>query len=371
MSRPEVSVTGPGPCGRRSTRPDGAPLPARQGPLHRHPAHVGHPAGRDLDAGRGDRARPRLGGERVGGGDRAAHALHCGGGPAAVQPAARRRDCGRRSRGTAWADSRAASGRSAMGILRTPIRAVGRVGLAAMFITGGADAMLAPGPWTAKAAELGVPFDPELAVRINGAAMLAAGVALPRACGPAWPRACWPARWCPPPWPATRTGSSTTRPPAASSGPISSRTSACSAAPCWCSASRARPTASHPGSASRPGSSGRSSRPRSGGVRQPARRRQAHRRPGQAPRRAVVGQAEAAPREPVVPAADHRPAQGGRGRAGRGGRGRLGGRGAADRGRHQPQNPRRQPQGGLRSPAQPGPVRPERVVRSWRERQQR
>jgi putative oxidoreductase len=72
-----------------------------------------------------------------------------------------------------------------MGIVRTPVRAVGRVGLAAMFITGGADAMLEPGPRTAKAAELGVPLDPELAVRINGAAMLAAGVAL--ALG-LWPR---------------------------------------------------------------------------------------------------------------------------------------------------------------------------------------
>jgi putative oxidoreductase len=72
-----------------------------------------------------------------------------------------------------------------MEILRTPVRAVGRVGLAAMFITGGADAMLAPGPRTAKAAELGVPLDPELAVRVNGAAMLAAGVAL--ALG-LWPR---------------------------------------------------------------------------------------------------------------------------------------------------------------------------------------
>jgi uncharacterized membrane protein YphA (DoxX/SURF4 family) len=72
-----------------------------------------------------------------------------------------------------------------MGILRTPIRAAGRVGLAAMFITGGADAMLTPGPRTTKAAELGVPLDPELAVRVNGAAMLAAGVAL--AVG-LWPR---------------------------------------------------------------------------------------------------------------------------------------------------------------------------------------
>ena len=72
-----------------------------------------------------------------------------------------------------------------MEIVRTPVRAVGRVGLAAMFITGGADAMLAPGPRMTKAEELGVPLDPELAVRLNGAAMLAAGVAL--ALG-LWPR---------------------------------------------------------------------------------------------------------------------------------------------------------------------------------------
>jgi putative oxidoreductase len=72
-----------------------------------------------------------------------------------------------------------------MEILRAPVRAAGRVGLAAMFITGGADAMLDPGARTSKAAELGVPLDPELAVRANGAAMLAAGVAL--ALG-VWPR---------------------------------------------------------------------------------------------------------------------------------------------------------------------------------------
>jgi putative oxidoreductase len=72
-----------------------------------------------------------------------------------------------------------------MEIVRTPVRAVGRVALAAMFITGGADAMLEPGPRTTKAAELGVPLDPELAVRVNGAAMLAAGIAL--ALG-LWPR---------------------------------------------------------------------------------------------------------------------------------------------------------------------------------------
>ena len=103
-----------------------------------------------------------------------------------------------------------------MGILRTPIRAVGRVGLAAMFITGGADAMLAPGPWTAKAAELGVPFDPELAVRINGAAMLAAGVALALGLRPCLAAGVLAGTLVPTTLPATRTGSSTTgRPPPA------------------------------------------------------------------------------------------------------------------------------------------------------------
>jgi putative oxidoreductase len=72
-----------------------------------------------------------------------------------------------------------------MDLIRAPLRAAGRVALAAMFITGGADAMLDPGPRTAKAEEVGVPLDPELAVRANGAAMLAAGVAL--ALG-IWPR---------------------------------------------------------------------------------------------------------------------------------------------------------------------------------------
>ena len=65
-----------------------------------------------------------------------------------------------------------------MDLLRAPLRAAGRVALAAMFITGGADAMLNPGPRTSKAEEVGVPLDPELAVRANGAAMLGAGVAL-------------------------------------------------------------------------------------------------------------------------------------------------------------------------------------------------
>ena len=65
-----------------------------------------------------------------------------------------------------------------MELLRAPLRAVGRAALAAMFISGGADALLDPGPRVGPAAELGVPMEPELAVRLNGAAMLAAGTAL-------------------------------------------------------------------------------------------------------------------------------------------------------------------------------------------------
>jgi putative oxidoreductase len=75
--------------------------------------------------------------------------------------------------------------RSAMEPVRGPLRAAGRVALAAMFITGGADALFDPGPRAPKAAEIGVPLDPEVAVRANGAAMLAAGTAL--ALG-VWPR---------------------------------------------------------------------------------------------------------------------------------------------------------------------------------------
>jgi putative oxidoreductase len=69
--------------------------------------------------------------------------------------------------------------------LRAPLRAVGRAALATMFITGGADALLEPGPRAARAAELRVPLEPELAVRVNGTTMLAAGMAL--AIG-VWPR---------------------------------------------------------------------------------------------------------------------------------------------------------------------------------------
>ena len=72
-----------------------------------------------------------------------------------------------------------------MEVVRGPVRAAGRVALAAMFITGGADALFDPGPRAPKAAEIGVPLDPEVAVRANGAAMLGAGAAL--ALG-IWPR---------------------------------------------------------------------------------------------------------------------------------------------------------------------------------------
>jgi putative oxidoreductase len=65
-----------------------------------------------------------------------------------------------------------------MEALRVPLRAVGRAALAAMFVTGGADALLDPGPRAPRVAELGVPLEPELAVRLNGAVMLAGGVAL-------------------------------------------------------------------------------------------------------------------------------------------------------------------------------------------------
>jgi putative oxidoreductase len=75
--------------------------------------------------------------------------------------------------------------RNAMEALRAPLRAAGRATLAAMFITGGADALFDPGPRTPRAAELGLPLEPELAVQLNGAAMLVAGVAL--AAG-IWPR---------------------------------------------------------------------------------------------------------------------------------------------------------------------------------------
>ena len=65
-----------------------------------------------------------------------------------------------------------------MELFRAPLRAPGRTALSAMFVSGGLDAWLAPGPRTRRAADLGVPLDPELAVRLNGAVMVAAGLTL-------------------------------------------------------------------------------------------------------------------------------------------------------------------------------------------------
>jgi uncharacterized membrane protein YphA (DoxX/SURF4 family) len=64
-----------------------------------------------------------------------------------------------------------------MGIVRAPLRWLGRAALSAMFIAGGTDAVRQPAPRAPKAANLGIP-SPELAVRANGAVMVAAGVAL-------------------------------------------------------------------------------------------------------------------------------------------------------------------------------------------------
>ena len=65
-----------------------------------------------------------------------------------------------------------------MEVLRAPLRAAGRAALAVMFVTGGADALLNPEPRAPRAAELGVPLEPQLAVQVNGATMLVAGLAL-------------------------------------------------------------------------------------------------------------------------------------------------------------------------------------------------
>jgi putative oxidoreductase len=117
--------------------------------------------------------------------------------------------------------------------LRAPLRAVGHAALAAMFITGGADALLDPGPRAPRAAELGVPLEPKLAVRVNGATMLVAGAAL--AVG-VWPRLA-AAALAGTLVPTTLAGHPywriADRPRGASSAPTSSRTSACSAGRCW------------------------------------------------------------------------------------------------------------------------------------------
>ena len=294
-----------------------------------------------------------------------------GGGPAAVQPAAGRRDWWRRSRGTAWADSRAASGRSAMGILRTPIRAVGRVGLAAMFITGGADAMLAPGPRTAKAAELGVPFDPELAVRINGAAMLAAGVALAPGLWPCLAAGVLAGTLVPTTLAGHPYWQLDDPPPAASSGPISSRTSACSAAPCWCSASRAgdRPQATRGrlpdlGRAADPRGHGAGAFDNLPGAGKPSKTWTSPTTSCGGSSRSCAARTCRTCRRPSPCAKRPRTRWSRRPRPAR--RPRCGGSWPTSTAESSTATARRPP-----VPAQPGPFDPERVVRSWRERQQR
>ncbi len=67
-----------------------------------------------------------------------------------------------------------------MEIVRGPLRALGRVALAGMFVTQGAAAAREPGGRVKQAIEFGIndPQRAELAVRANGAAMVAAGAAL-------------------------------------------------------------------------------------------------------------------------------------------------------------------------------------------------
>jgi len=57
------------------------------------------------------------------------------------------------------------------------VRSLGRAAVGASFVTLGWDPFLEPGPRTVKAAALGIPR-PELAVSLNGAGMVVAGVAL-------------------------------------------------------------------------------------------------------------------------------------------------------------------------------------------------
>ncbi len=57
------------------------------------------------------------------------------------------------------------------------LRTAGRVALATVFVAGGRDAALDPGPRVQRAAELGLP-DPEVMVRLNGVAMVTAGFCL-------------------------------------------------------------------------------------------------------------------------------------------------------------------------------------------------
>lgn len=65
-----------------------------------------------------------------------------------------------------------------MGAIGWVERRAGQALLGAMFMKLGFDAARQPGPRVEKAASLGLPLDPELAVRGNGAAMVLGGAAL-------------------------------------------------------------------------------------------------------------------------------------------------------------------------------------------------
>jgi uncharacterized membrane protein YphA (DoxX/SURF4 family) len=65
-----------------------------------------------------------------------------------------------------------------MGAIHWTGRRAGQALLGVMFVKLGFDAARKPGPRVDKAAALGLPLDPELAVRGNGAAMVVGGAAL-------------------------------------------------------------------------------------------------------------------------------------------------------------------------------------------------
>jgi len=65
-----------------------------------------------------------------------------------------------------------------MGLVSGLGRRAGQAMLGAMFVKLGFDAARSPGARVEKAAALGVPLEPELAVRLNGAAMVLGGAAL-------------------------------------------------------------------------------------------------------------------------------------------------------------------------------------------------
>jgi putative oxidoreductase len=57
------------------------------------------------------------------------------------------------------------------------LKALGRICLSAIFILGGADAFKTPGPRTGKVEGAGIP-EPEMAIKVNGATMVIAGILL-------------------------------------------------------------------------------------------------------------------------------------------------------------------------------------------------